>query len=289
MVKNVLKWGSKVGMLSALMVSFAFAGSASAATTTVACEDLPAAIAAASAGDTLNVTGDCTLTTTTTINKQLTINGVDDATISTNGTSQLFTITADGTTIQNLNFVKTDKTGQQNIIGIQADNVNILNNDFSGQYELGDGEVTRALVVSPGVQNVTINDNTFNNLRQPAYINDFATGTINDNYVNQTRGFVIVANTDFTFSGNSWGENAVDIAFIPGAPNNYPCDEVRQIERDNNNANVENQAQVTPCPTYPNTKEECKNGGYKTFTGVTFKNQGQCVSYVASNGKSNGQ
>lgn len=287
MVKKFLQWGSSLGVMSAFVLSLAFVGSANAATTSVACADLPAAIATATAGDTLNVTGNCTITTNTVIDKQLTINGVGGATISTSGTTQIFTLTADGTTIQNLNFVKTDKTGVQNIIGIQGDNISILNNTFTGQYVLGDPEVSRALEVST-VNNVTINGNTFTNLRQPAYINDLTTGTINDNYVDGTRGFVLVANTDFTFSGNSWGNNAVDIAFIPGTPNNYPCEEVRQIIRDNNNAQVDNQAQVTPCPTYPTTKDACKDGGYKTFTGMTFKNQGACVSYVASNGKSGG-
>ena len=272
-------------MLSALMVSFAFAGSVSAATTTVACEELPSAITAASAGDTLNVTGDCTLTANTRIDKQLTINGTDGATISTNGTAQIFTITGDGTIIQNLNFVKTDKTGVQNIIGIQGDDVSIMNNNFSGQYVLGDPQVSRAIEVS-SVDNVVISDNTFNNLRQPAYINA-ATGTVSDNYVDETRGFVVVPDSNISFTGNSWGTNAVDIAIISGAPNNYTCEIVRQIVRENNNANVENQAQVTPCPTYPTAKDSCKYGGYRTFTGMTFKNQGQCVSYVASNGKSN--
>jgi nitrous oxidase accessory protein NosD len=287
MVKKFLQWGSSLGVMSAFVLSLAFVGSANAATTSVACADLPAAIATATAGDTLNVTGNCTITTNTVIDKQLTINGVGGATISTSGTTQIFTLTADGTTMQNLNFVKTDKTGVQNIIGIQGDNISILNNTFTGQYVLGDPEVSRALEVST-VSNVTINGNTFTNLRQPAYINDLATGTINDNYVDGTRGFVLVANTDFTFSGNSWGNNAVDIAFIPGTPNNYPCEEVRQIIRDNNNAQVDNQAQITPCPTYPTTKDSCKDSGYKTFTGMTFKNQGACVSYVASNGKSGG-
>jgi hypothetical protein len=30
------------------------------------------------------------------------------------------------------------------------------------------------------------------------------------------------------------------------------------------------------------SKEQCKNGGWKTFTNPSFKNQGQCVSYVVS-------
>jgi hypothetical protein len=38
-----------------------------------------------------------------------------------------------------------------------------------------------------------------------------------------------------------------------------------------------------PTPTAPETKDDCKNGGWKTFTNPTFKNQGQCVSSVAKN------
>ncbi len=37
--------------------------------------------------------------------------------------------------------------------------------------------------------------------------------------------------------------------------------------------------------TGPTTKSDCKHGGYKNFTNPSFKNQGQCVSYVASHGK----
>jgi hypothetical protein len=33
-------------------------------------------------------------------------------------------------------------------------------------------------------------------------------------------------------------------------------------------------------PTYPHTKDDCKNNGWKSFTGVTFKNQGKCIDYV---------
>lgn len=33
----------------------------------------------------------------------------------------------------------------------------------------------------------------------------------------------------------------------------------------------------------PTNKNECKNGGWMTFDNPTFKNQGQCVSYVQSN------
>jgi hypothetical protein len=39
---------------------------------------------------------------------------------------------------------------------------------------------------------------------------------------------------------------------------------------------------VTPVLT---NKNQCKNNGWKTFTNPTFKNQGQCVSYMQSNSK----
>jgi hypothetical protein len=34
----------------------------------------------------------------------------------------------------------------------------------------------------------------------------------------------------------------------------------------------------------PTSKNACKHGGWKTFNNPTFKNQGQCVSYVAAHG-----
>jgi YVTN family beta-propeller protein len=40
---------------------------------------------------------------------------------------------------------------------------------------------------------------------------------------------------------------------------------------------------VSPSPLVPTGKEQCKNGGWRTY-GV-FKNQGDCVSFVATKGK----
>ena len=42
-------------------------------------------------------------------------------------------------------------------------------------------------------------------------------------------------------------------------------------------------AKIEFVATLPTSKDQCKNGGWKTF-GV-FKNQGDCVSFVASRGK----
>lgn len=38
-------------------------------------------------------------------------------------------------------------------------------------------------------------------------------------------------------------------------------------------------------PPAPTAKDQCKNGGWQTFTNLHFKNQGQCVSYVQANEK----
>ena len=39
-----------------------------------------------------------------------------------------------------------------------------------------------------------------------------------------------------------------------------------------------------PPPPMPTTKDQCKNGGWQNY-GTTFKNQGDCVSFVATGGK----
>jgi hypothetical protein len=40
-----------------------------------------------------------------------------------------------------------------------------------------------------------------------------------------------------------------------------------------------------PAAATPTSKDQCKNGGWKTFTNPAFKNQGDCVSFVATGGK----
>jgi hypothetical protein len=35
----------------------------------------------------------------------------------------------------------------------------------------------------------------------------------------------------------------------------------------------------------PTSKDQCKKGGWQSFNNPTFKNQGDCVSFVASHGE----
>jgi hypothetical protein len=53
-----------------------------------------------------------------------------------------------------------------------------------------------------------------------------------------------------------------------------------QINIDNISVN----GSVVGSPTSPTTKEDCKKGGWQNFN-PTFKNQGDCVSFVATGGK----
>jgi hypothetical protein len=46
---------------------------------------------------------------------------------------------------------------------------------------------------------------------------------------------------------------------------------------------IEGDVAVVDAPPLPTSKEQCKNGGWRTY-GV-FKNQGDCISFVATNGK----
>jgi hypothetical protein len=43
------------------------------------------------------------------------------------------------------------------------------------------------------------------------------------------------------------------------------------------------QIAVSPPPRLPTSKDQCKNGGWRNFP--DFKNEGQCVSFVATGGK----
>lgn len=207
------------------------------------------------AGSTITIKADSpkVVTSNILINKSLTIIGEAGARIQTSGSNLVFTTTGDDVTISNLTFEKTD-TVSQAIINVQGENTTISNNIFNGLYTPANNTTSRALVASSGASNLSITGNSINGMRQPAYINNGASGSITDNYVNGTRGWVVEKASDFTFSGNSWNDNAVDIAIIPGSnpdttTNNYSC-RLAQIKADNNDATIEDQYPVY-CPITP--------------------------------------
>ncbi|GEM_PF-6854789 len=243
------------------------------------------AVAGEAAGSTITVkAGTYPMTSTVLVNKPLTINGENGAKITTSGSAHVFVTTAPGVTINGLEFEKMDKASQ-NIINVQGANTTISNNNFHGKYVAADAQSDRALEIST-TSGVNISGNQFTSLRQPAYINDGTSGTISGNFVAGTRGWVAVANTNLSFTGNTWGTgiaaNAVDIAFIPGTPNNYDCGRLAQIRANNNNARVDNQSLVRNCVTPPVEQTTVvRPSALNGWIGIDDNGQGGSLNYVA--------
>ena len=207
------------------------------------------------AGSTITIKADSpkTVTSTILVNKPLTITGQAGAKIQTSGSNLVFTTTGNNVIISNLAFEKTD-TAFQELINVQGDDTTVSGNTFSGQYTPANNTTSRALVVSGGANGLTIDGNGITGMRQPAYINNGATGTITNNFVSGSRGWVVEKASDFSFSGNTWSDNFLDIAIIPGVNpestvNNYSC-RIAQIKSDNSNAKVEDQYPAY-CPVVP--------------------------------------
>jgi hypothetical protein len=208
------------------------------------------AIDASSAGDVIHVApGVYVIGATINVNKSVTIDGGSSATtkLQVSGTGHRFLVTAPNAVITNFDIEKTDNSGVQNIIGVQASNFELAFNYVHGTYVMGDGQTSRAIEVSGGTTGLNVHDNIFRKLRQPGYINGNAFGMIDNNLTEITRGWVVEGNSSVTFSGNTWGTGAnvnyYDIAIIQNAPanpiNNYP--DIVTMSANNNDATIENQ------------------------------------------------
>ena len=205
------------------------------------------AVDAAAAGDTINVeAGTYVVPSQINFNKtNLTLSGAGSAStiVQVSGTGERFYITAPGVTIDGFGIQKTDKAGVQNIIYIGANNVSITNNEVSGQFVIGDGDVSRAMVFTGGLSGLNISGNTIHDLRQPAYISGVTTGTISNNYVYRTKGWVLEQG-DMTFTNNTWGagadSNVYDIAILSAVGAGYYTD-ILAMATANNSAFIEDQ------------------------------------------------
>ncbi|HRP46188.1 MAG TPA: hypothetical protein PLT07_01445 [Trueperaceae bacterium] len=189
----------------------------------IASRSLATTVSAAAANDTIHVSdGSHVLDSTISIpgSKALTMRGQSwaaEVSAPASGPSIYFDVYGSGTTIEGLSLISLGGTNPQNLIGIKGADVSIRNNSFSGVYADGDGAVSRAIEVSPGVQNVTIDGNTIHGLRQPAYFNPGVAGRVTNNRVFGTRGWV-VDGALVDFSGNTWRETGT------GVSENYGCD-----------------------------------------------------------------
>lgn len=198
---------------------------------------LQAAVAAASNGDTINVSaGTYVLASTVNVNvPNLTIAGAGSATTIfqvAQAIGNAFSISVAGVTLTDLQIQKTDVTGVHELILVNAsgDNFTLQNSLIQGP-DPGtpwsvNGIVSRALVSSTGgVTGLLIQNNTIKHLRQPAYLNPGTVGSILNNNVSGTRGWV-VDGAQITFTGNTWGPPAnqgADIALLASCnPADYP-------------------------------------------------------------------
>jgi hypothetical protein len=187
---------------------------------------IQAAVTASNPGDIINIaSGTIVLTEQVSVNKaNLTIQGQGSGSTilqvsKFSGTNYGFLVTASGVTIRELQIQKTDKTGENDIVGVQGSNFTFQNNIVQGQFVVPDGDVSRALEVSGGLTGILIDGNKLFNLRQPGYLNP-STITISNNLVYGTKGWVI-AGANVTFTGNQWAtgaqaKNYWDIAILVG-------------------------------------------------------------------------
>ncbi len=252
-------------------------------------DTIQAAINAADAGDVIEVAeGTHTIDSQININKAVTLRGVGTneewkTKLLVSGTKTLNIQAA--STIENLEIEKTDNEGS--VIYIGSNGVTIRSNKIHGQYTMGDPKTSRGMEIAAST-GLLIENNTIYNLRQPAYIN-VVTGTVKNNDVFGTRGWVVVSESNITFEENTWGDGSVpnyyDIAIIrnPGAVvNNYV--NFVEISKNNNDAAVENQfyspAQLSVVFVDKNTVSTGNNGSFYD----PYKTIGEAVARVAPGG-----
>jgi len=243
-MKTAIKFVAILMILGLALIAMP-AGKVSAAADvncTTGCDQtqIQAAIDAAAPGATITVSGGpYVLTAAINLNKAVTLSGVGNPLIQVSGTGYKIIVTAAGVTLQGFQIQGTDNADQQQFIHINASNVTISNNKIWGQWVIGNGEVSRAMVISGGLSGLLISNNEIYGLRQPGYVSGTTTGLVSNNTVHGTKGWVLEGG-NLTFTGNTFSGNVGDIAIIPDCPSIYYTD-ILALSAANNNAVVEDQ------------------------------------------------
>ena len=151
-----------------------------------------------------------------------------------------FLCTAPNITLKGLRMTS-DSPYPVAFVQLSGEGDQLLDCQIYGPQQQGDSStwvVNRGFVTEGNVAQ----GNVFHSLRQPAYLNPGSEGTVIQNVVYNTRGFV-EDQASFLFSGNAWGipENAVDIALLSGTTAGAPYDPLSALQASNSNANISDQ------------------------------------------------
>ncbi len=186
------------------------------------------------------------VTATMTVNKAgVTIKGYPNTVIELQAAAIVFTVLGSGVTIEGLR-ITSDNPYAVEFIQIGGANHKLIGNVIYGPPQAGPSTgwvVNRGfLTQANNMTNLTVQNNIFYSLRQPAYLNPNTTGHIVHNVVYNTRGFV-VDRAVVVFSGNSWGspENASDIALLLGTITGPPYDPLTDLSVNNSDALIDDQ------------------------------------------------
>ena len=205
-------------------------------------ETLEAAIADAPAGATVKLLKGVAPTSTISIDKAITLTAEDGVKVTALNNGNCTFVLSNGATLDGLNITVDDVNAATNIVNM-TDGATVKNCTFTGSYDLStnDAQVCRAIEGSSG--ELTIEGNTFINLRQPGYINA-CTGSIAGNSIQGTRGWVVCGDSNMTISGNTFKDNAVDIAVIAaneGSSTNNYAGKATELSKSNTGAYVQDQ------------------------------------------------
>ncbi|MEE0548076.1 MAG: hypothetical protein UC390_10140, partial [Peptococcaceae bacterium] len=203
---------------------------------------LQAAVNNAQDNATIQIQNDITIDNTITVNRPMTITANEGVTVEASSTGDSFNL-SNGAALSGLTINLAAKTMDH--IVMMDSNSTVENCTFTGQFNLTDNDISRALVVKAGAENIAITGNTFSHLRQPGYINN-SSGTITNNTVDTTRGWVITGDATVSLSGNTFENNLVDICIIKNnnGTNNY-AGKTTSLSKNNNGAYVQNQLNLT--------------------------------------------
>ncbi len=171
----------------------------------------------------------------------------DGGKIVTSVNENVFVITTNDVVIDGLVFETTATAGETNLINLGTSNGTVIKNcNFSGNFGTNDN-TSRGFVIEAGATDFTIEGCTFTNLRQPVYINGVKSGSLINNTITGTKGWVICQDAELTeISGNRFENNVEDIAIILQNDDAkteyfYTQEKCLEISKANNNCRIEQQ------------------------------------------------